>query len=77
MTLSSGIWWRAAVHRTPGAYIRSPVVNRFVGQVTSNADGLPIYVELVVNDILEQSRRSASVSRSSSTAETIARKARG
>lgn len=33
------------------------IVNRFVEQVAANADGLPIYVELVISDILAQRLR--------------------
>jgi hypothetical protein len=54
----------ARIERAANALIRQDreaadgkVINRFVEQVAANADGLPIYVELVVNDILAQRLR--------------------
>jgi WD40 repeat protein len=51
----------ARIERAANALIRQDreaadgkVINRFVKQVAAKADGLPIYVELVVNDILAQ-----------------------
>jgi hypothetical protein len=51
----------ARIERAANALIRQDreaadgkVINRFVEQVAANADGLPIYVELVVDDILAQ-----------------------
>jgi hypothetical protein len=54
----------ARIERAANALIRQDreaadgrVINRFVEQVAANADRLPIYVELVVNDILAQELR--------------------